>query len=154
MAMAHGVELRVPYLDHRVTEFAARLPETSKLRGLRDKLILRRAAASLLPRTLARRPKRPYRAPSVAPFLGPAAPPWVAEALEPDSIRRTGIFDPRAVAPLVARCRAGARASTREGQALVAILSSQLWYHAFVAGAGRHPPHPRRPVPFTSQRRR
>jgi asparagine synthase (glutamine-hydrolysing) len=153
MAMAHGVELRVPYLDHRVAEFAAALPDTSKLRALRDKRLLRRFAARALPATVARRPKQPYRAPSVAPFLGAAAPAWVAEALEPESVRRTGIFDPRAVAPLVARCRAGAAPSTREGQALVAILSSQLWSHAFIDGTGR--PHSHRgPVPLTSQRRR
>jgi asparagine synthase (glutamine-hydrolysing) len=153
MAMAHGVEMRVPYLDHRVAEFAAQLPETSKLRGLRDKRLLRRSASWLLPGSVARRPKRPYRAPSVAPFLGAGAPAWVAEVLEPESIRRAGIFDPRAVAPLMARCRAGAATGTREGQALVAILSSQLWYHAFVDGAGRQITH-RGPVPLTSQRRR
>lgn len=153
MAMAHGVELRVPYLDHRVAEFASRLPDTSKLRGLRDKRLLRRSAAWLLPWSVAQRPKRPYRAPSVAPFLGPGGPAWVTEVLEPESIRRSGIFDPRAVAALVARCRAGAVTGTREGQALVAILSSQLWYHAFVDGAGRHHQHGG-PVPLTSQRKR
>jgi asparagine synthase (glutamine-hydrolysing) len=153
MAMAHGVELRVPYLDHRVAEFTSRLPETSKLRGLRDKRLLRRSAAWVLPQKMARRPKRPYRAPGVAPFLGRGAPAWVAEALDPGSLRRTGIFDPCAVAALVARCRAGAVPGNRESQTLVAILSSQLWYHAFVEGAGR-PQLQGGLVPLTSQRKR
>ncbi|HTK55594.1 MAG TPA: asparagine synthase C-terminal domain-containing protein, partial [Gemmatimonadales bacterium] len=153
MAMAHGVEMRVPYLDHRVAEFASRLPDSSKLRGLREKRLLRRSAAWLLPWAVAQRPKRPYRAPSVAPFFGSGAPGWVAEVLEPESIRRTGIFDPRSVTPLVARCRAGTATGTREGQALVAVLSSQLWYHAFVDGAGRHHLHGG-PVPLSSQRKR
>ena len=55
MAMAHGVEARVPYLDHRLVEFAAALPARSKLRGLREKNILRRwgEATGLLPAAVA-----------------------------------------------------------------------------------------------------
>ena len=49
MAMSHGVETRVPFLDHRLFEFAASLPERSKLRGLREKDIVRRWAKNVLP---------------------------------------------------------------------------------------------------------
>src|SRR5216117_3580438 len=73
MAMAHGVEARVPYLDHRLFEFAAALPARSKLRGLREKHILRRWAAEvaggIVPPAVARRGKQPYRAPDVPAFF-------------------------------------------------------------------------------------
>lgn len=132
MAMAHGVELRVPYLDHRLVEFADRLPEGSKLRGLRDKSILRRWAASVLPPAFARRPKHAYRAPGVSAFFGPGAPPYVTDLLDEGALRRTGVFDPAAVAGLVRRCRSGVPIGTRESQALVAVLSTQLWHRAFI----------------------
>lgn len=125
MAMAHGVEARVPYLDHRVFEFAARLPTRSKLRGLRDKDILRRWATRLLPSAVASRPKQPYRAPDVAPEQ-------VMHLLDAASLERTGIFDPRAVAGLLRRCRRAPAFSEREAQALVAILSTQIWHAQFL----------------------
>src|SRR6185436_3673319 len=55
MSMAHGVESRIPFLDHRLFEFAASLPERSKLRGLREKDILRRWAPAVLPKAMAGR---------------------------------------------------------------------------------------------------
>jgi asparagine synthase (glutamine-hydrolysing) len=137
MAMAHGVELRVPYLDHRVVEAAAALPDRSKLRGLAGKAVLRRWAetSGVLPPAVARRPKRPYRAPDAPAFFGARPPAYVAELLEPASLARTGVFDPRAVAGLVRRCRAGGGRSVgvRESQALVAVLSTELWHREFLS---------------------
>ena len=135
MAMAHGVEARVPYLDHRLFEFAAALPGRSKLRGLREKDILRRwgEATGVLPRAVIQRRKQPYRAPDIPAFFeGRGGPPEYVEALlEPASLERTGIFDPRSVAGLVRRCRAGRAAGFRESQALVAVLSTELWHREF-----------------------
>jgi len=133
------VELRVPFLDHRLFEFAAALPDRSKLRGLEEKAILRRWAQHIMPRDLARRPKQPYRAPDVPAFFGPGSPEYVAELLEPASLRRGGIFDATAVAGLVRRCKSGVATGVREGQALVAILSTELWQREFLqAPASRH----------------
>jgi len=141
MAMAHGVELRVPYLDHRLFEFAAALPPRSKLRGLREKHILRRwaaeAAAGIVPPAVARRPKQPYRAPDVPAFFEGQPPEYVAALLDPPSLRRTGIFDPSAVLALVRRCRAGLVNRVWENQALVAILSTELWYREFLGAPVR-----------------
>ena len=143
MSMAHAVEGRYPYLDPRVWQLAASLPVRAKLAGLREKAILRRWAAPLLPPAVLGRSKQPYRAPGAAAFLGPDAPEWVEEALDPASLRRSGWWEPRAVAGLVARCRAGRATGTREAQALAAILSTQLWHRAYVAPAAapHHPPH-------------
>ncbi|HET7041409.1 MAG TPA: asparagine synthase C-terminal domain-containing protein, partial [Gemmatimonadales bacterium] len=136
MAMAHGVELRVPYLDHRVAEFAARLPESRKLRGLKDKMVLRQWAAGILPKASAARPKQPYRAPVAAAFFGARAPDYVADLLSPEALRRNGVFDAGAVQGLVRRYRSGQAAGMREGQALVAVLSTQLWYETFIRSTG------------------
>lgn len=132
MAMAHGVEARVPYLDHRLFEFAAGLPARSKLRGLQEKEILRRWATRVLPPAIARRPKLPYRAPDVPAFFGAEPPEYVAALLEPGSLRRTGIFNPVAVSALVRRCRAGLATRVWESQALVGILSTELWHRALL----------------------
>src|SRR3989441_10326766 len=96
MAMAHGVEARVPFLDHRLFELAAALPPRSKLQGLREKQILRRWAARVLPPTVAHRPKQPYRAPDVPAFFSGAEPEYVPELLDAVSLGRTGIFNPEA----------------------------------------------------------
>jgi len=69
MAMAHGVEGRFPFLDHRLFEFAAALPTGSRLRGLREKEILRRWASRILPPSLRTRRKQPYRAPDAPSFF-------------------------------------------------------------------------------------
>src|SRR6185503_10328518 len=69
MAMASSIEGRFPFLDHRVIEFANRLPPRYKLRGLTEKYILKKAVRGLLPETIRRRTKQPYRAPDCESFF-------------------------------------------------------------------------------------
>lgn len=137
MALANGVEGRFPFLDHRLFEFAAALPTSSKLRGLEEKEILRRWAANIVPPSVRERTKQPYRAPDVPAFFAPDRPEYVDELLEAEQLRDTGVFDPSAVAGLVKRCRAGRTNSARESQALVAILSTQLWHQEFFSQPSR-----------------
>jgi len=132
MAMAHGVEGRYPFLDHRLFEFAAALPTGSRLRGLKEKEILRRWAKRILPGTINSRAKQPYRAPDAPSFFASNAPGYIADALSSEAILRVGIWSPRAVAGLVRRCRSGQAISFRENQALLAVLSTQLWHRQFV----------------------
>ncbi|HEX6629023.1 MAG TPA: asparagine synthase (glutamine-hydrolyzing) [Gemmatimonadaceae bacterium] len=133
MAMAHGVEGRFPFLDHRLFEFAAALPTGSRLRGLKEKEILRRWARRILPTDVSARAKQPYRAPDASSFFGPTAPEYVADALSLDSIQKKGLFSPKAVAGLARRCKSGLATGFRENQALVAILSTQLWHDQFIS---------------------
>jgi asparagine synthase (glutamine-hydrolysing) len=135
MGMAHGVEGRFPFLDHRLFEFAAALPTKSKLRGLREKDILRRWAKDVVPPAVTQRSKQPYRAPDAPAFFGHSSTPYDEELLDDGAIRNTGIFDPRAVKGLVKRCRAGQVTGFAENQALVAILSTQLWCDQFLSGS-------------------
>ena len=135
VAMAHGVEGRYPFLDHRVYAHAAALPAARKLDGLRDKVELRELAHRLLPRSIAARAKQPYRAPEVTPFFSESVPGWVEEVLSRRALDETGIWDQDKVAGLIRRCRAGRATGVREGMALVAVISTQLWHREFIGGA-------------------
>ena len=141
VAMAHGVEGRYPFLDHRLFAFAASLPERSRLRGLREKDILRRWAPRVrLPAEVLARSKQPFRAPDADAFFGAGSPEWVEEMLSPAAARRCGIFEARAIDQLAARCRRGQAAGFRENQALVAVLSTHLWHDAFMQSASTAAP--------------
>ena len=147
VAMAHGVEGRFPFLDHRVFAYAAALPPEAKLNGMRDKAALRDAAERLLPASIVERAKQPYRAPEVAPFFGAEAPAWVDDALGPGELDATGIWDPVKVEGLVRRCRAGRATGMREGMALIGVLSSQLWHRRFIGRpASAYPPERSEPM--------
>lgn len=126
MSMAHGVEGRFPFLDHRVVEFAARIPPRMKLKGLREKHILRRALGPYVPTEVTERPKQPYRAPDSESFLGPAAREYVEALLAPRAIERAGCFNARAVQKLLAKCVSGAPIGVADNMAFVGILSTQL----------------------------
>lgn len=132
MSLAHGVEARYPFLDHRVFEFAAGLPPRTKLRVLREKHILRRWASDVIPPGLAERRKQPYRAPGVSSFFSEKAPDYVTTLLSEEAVERAGLFHPRAVAGLARRCRSGKATAERENQALVGILSAQIWHRQFI----------------------
>jgi asparagine synthase (glutamine-hydrolysing) len=134
MSMAHGVEGRFPFLDHRVFEHSVRTPAAAKLHGDRDKGPVRDLARQVLPAGVADRPKRPYRAPEIEPFFGEHQPEWVAERLSREALAEVGIFAPERVEGLVRRCRSGRARGMREGMALVGVLSTQLWHAAFCAG--------------------
>ncbi|MBS2031447.1 MAG: asparagine synthase (glutamine-hydrolyzing) [Deltaproteobacteria bacterium] len=139
--LGHGVEGRFPFLDHRLMQCAARLPDTAKLRGLRDKRILRRIGRRLLPPVLAQRGKFPYRAPVVSGLVGPNAVDWAREALQPSAIRQAGLFDANKVKLLVDKLARGGHASESDASALVAVATGQLleqmrvaWTRPFRAG--------------------
>ncbi|MBV8077466.1 MAG: asparagine synthase (glutamine-hydrolyzing) [Planctomycetaceae bacterium] len=135
VAMAHAVEGRFPFLDHRVVEFAAGLPPRMKLRGLTEKYLLRRSVGRDLPPVIAERPKQPYRAPDGQCFFGEDAPDYVEGLLSPGAIADAGYFDPRSVEKLVRKYRGGGAVGFRDNMALVGILSVQLLDHHFVRGA-------------------
>jgi asparagine synthase (glutamine-hydrolysing) len=139
VAMAHAVEGRFPFLDHRVVEFASRIPAKLKVKVLREKHILRKATADLVPAAIADRPKQPYRAPDSQSFSGDDAPDYVSECLGTDAVAGAGLFDPRAVDKLARKCRAQPFVGFRDNMAFVGILSTQLWHRAFVEGFAARP---------------
>ncbi len=136
MAMAHGVEGRFPFLDHRLVEFAAKLPPEMKLKGLVEKHILREATKGLLPEEVNRRTKQPYRAPDSAAFVGPHEPEYLREALGERCVAANGLFNPLMVRKLLDKCRANPGGGFRDNAAFVGILSSQLWISRFTKKQG------------------
>jgi asparagine synthase (glutamine-hydrolysing) len=134
VAMAHSVELRSPFLDYRVVEFAASLPPSLKMRVLEEKHVLKRATAGLIPPSITARSKQPYRAPEGASFFEEGGPDYVEELLAPDRVARDGIFDPVAVGRLAAKFREGRAIGIKDNMALVGILSTQLLIHHFITG--------------------
>lgn len=145
MMMAHSVEGRFPFLDHRVIEFCNRLPARLKLRGLKDKYLLRKVGREWLPGEIAERPKRPYRAPIHRCFARGGAPEYVRELVGPTSLKNAGVFDPSAVGQLLRKLDEGAALGETEDMALAGIVSTQLVHQQFVAGL-------RRPAPLTDHR--
>jgi asparagine synthase (glutamine-hydrolysing) len=123
-------------------EFAASLPTSSRLRGLREKEVLRRWASRILPPRIKARAKQPYRAPDAPSFFGPGAPEWIGDVVTPEALNRVGVFAPRAVAGLLRRCAAGVVTGFRENQALVGVLSTQLWHAQFIERAVSAAPLP------------
>jgi len=132
MAMAHSVEGRFPFLDHRVVEFCNRLPPELKLRGLEEKWLLKQLGRKLVPADIWQRSKQPYRAPIHRSFFGENAPDYVRELLSERALREGGLFNPAAVARLARKARESARLSEVDEMALVGILSTQLVHHRFV----------------------
>jgi len=141
MAMANSVEGRYPYLDHRVMEFACRMPAKFKLNGLNEKYILKKAAEGKVPDEIVNRPKQPYRAPMSGCFFGKERLDYVEEMLSEDKIRNYGYFDDKKVTRLKAKCqkRGGELLSERENMAVVGILSTQLLHHNFIENFPAHP---------------
>ena len=137
MAMAHGIEGRFPFLDHRLVEFAAGLPPEMKLKGLTEKHILREAAKDILPPLIGKRPKQPYRAPDSRSFAGAGALDYVAATMGEEKIAATGLFNPRSVAKLAAKCATGQATGFRDNAAFVGVLSTQLWVETFTAAGAR-----------------
>jgi asparagine synthase (glutamine-hydrolysing) len=141
MAMAHGVEGRYPFLDHRLVEFASKIPPRMKMKVLSEKNILKKAAGDLIPAFLRKRPKQPYRAPEALSFFdvqtGKARQDYVDEMLSPEKLARGGIFNPEPVKYLVEKARRGKVIGVRDGMSLVSILSTQLLIEQFIETSGR-----------------
>src|SRR4051812_9073167 len=127
--MAHGLEVRVPYLDPVVAELAHALPVEARVRGLQTKPLLRAAAAPLLPGTIVRGPKRGFCAPAAAWLRGPLLP-LARELLAPARIRAQGLFEPAAVTALLERHVARREDASRP---LWALIAFGLWHEAHVA---------------------
>jgi asparagine synthase (glutamine-hydrolysing) len=136
VAMAHSVEGRYPFLDHRVVEFSTRIPSRLKMKVLEEKYLLKRALGHLVPDAVRLRPKQPYRAPDALslfdPSSGRARHDYIEEAFSYEKIRNYEIFDPRTVQKLVEKAKAGRASSHLDGMALVGILSTQLLIEQFV----------------------
>jgi asparagine synthase (glutamine-hydrolysing) len=123
MSMAHSLEVRPPFLDHRNVEFAAGLPERMKIRGFRQKVLLKELMRGKLPETVLNRKKTGFDIPTHDWFRGPLRE-FLMEVLSPEAIQATGIFDPLAIQSLI---RDHMERRVNAGYHLWGLLTLFLW---------------------------
>ena len=133
MLMAHGVEGRVPFLDHRVVEFGLALPDALKISRGRGKDFIRRWAAQYLPQGHLRAPKRGFSVPMSAWLTGDSLDRLERALSASPAIREW--FQPQAVRRLAERQRRGGNVTKN----LAALLQFALWHRIFVEGDGSRP---------------
>ncbi len=123
MSMAHAIEARPPFLDDRIVNFAARLPEQFKIRGKQNKVVLRHLMQGALPQSILRRPKIGLDIPIHAWFRG-ALQPLLAENLNEIAVEETGLFHWPAVKALI---EAHQNRKANWGYHLWGLLTLMLW---------------------------
>jgi asparagine synthase (glutamine-hydrolysing) len=132
MSMAASIESRVPFLDHKLVEFAARLPDAWKLSGLTTKRVLRESMKGLLPDSILNRPKMGFP----VPFARWTRDGWndvVRDVLLDRRARERGIIAPAAVDTLLRDHAAG---RTAGGDRLWSLFNLELWYRTFIDKSG------------------
>jgi asparagine synthase (glutamine-hydrolysing) len=129
MSMAASIESRVPFLDHPLVEFTARLPERLKLRGRTTKYILREAMRDILPPEILTRGKMGFPVPVGAWFRGRYRGIIDELVLSPRAMER-GLFDADAIRTLVARHAAGEDHAER----LWSLVNLEIWHRVVVEG--------------------
>jgi len=123
-SMACSLEMRTPFLDHRLIEFAAGLPGDLKVRGFELKYLLKKAAVRWLPRKIVYRQKRGFSVP-ISRWMRKELRPWLDEALGEERLRRQGLFN----TPFVRRLLAEHWSERTDHRKLLwALFCFQLWY--------------------------
>lgn len=128
-SMAYSLEVRVPFLDHELVEFCAKIPPDLKMRRLEEKHILRRAMRDDLPPEIVRRKKRGMSSPYVQ--WARNLPEFAMELLWEGRIREKGYFNPKFVTSMVEQHRSG---KANYGRSLLGVLGVQLWDDLFLRG--------------------
>ena len=133
MSMAHGLEARSPFMDHRLAEFAARLPNRLKVRGRSLRIIQRKLAARYLPPEILDRPKQGFS--SALPYILKAEYQSLYERFLTDSrLVRAGVLREESIRELVSAQVAG-RAD--HGNRLWLLINAELWYRMMILGDTR-----------------
>ncbi len=130
MTMACSLELRVPFLDHRLVELGARIPAALKVRGFTTKYILKKAMEPYLPREILYRPKMGFPTPLAHMFKGEMKE-YVADVLLSERSQGRGYFRPEEVRRLVGEHLSGAADHHR---VLWQLLVLEEWHRRFIDG--------------------
>jgi asparagine synthase (glutamine-hydrolysing) len=128
MSMAVGVEVRVPFLDLDLVDFAARIPPRFKQRGSEGKWVLKKAMESYLPHDVIYRPKTGFGAP-LRRWMRHELRELLGDMLSVESLRRRGLFDPKSVQQLIQQNDSGQVDAT---YTLLSLLSIEIWCRRFV----------------------
>jgi asparagine synthase (glutamine-hydrolysing) len=131
LSMAQSVEIRVPFLDTELIEFAARVPSGLKLRRLTTKYILKKALTGVVPEPVIRRRKAGFGAPTRM-WLRRDLPGMLDDLFSEVSIRKRGLFDPQQVRRLIADDRQGIEDYSYR---VWMLLTLELWQRTFLDSA-------------------
>ncbi len=128
LSMAHSVEVRPPFLDYRLVEYAATIPGNLKIRNGRSKHILKKSVQDLLPQELIDRPKEGFVLP-INEWLLQKMRSWVEETLSPDRLAIHGLLKPNTV-----RCLLDEHFSSvaNHGSRIWNLMMFQLWWETYV----------------------
>ncbi|MBK7705535.1 MAG: asparagine synthase (glutamine-hydrolyzing) [Acidobacteria bacterium] len=127
-SMAVSLEVRAPFLDPRVAQFAASIPLSYKLKGSKGKYILKKAVEPLLPKGILERPKKGFGIP-VADWLKGKLNPLMRDLLAPSRLKDQGLFDPDNVEKLIREHETGVASNHKQ---LWTLLVFQLWFDNFL----------------------
>ena len=133
MSMAHGIEARVPFLDHELVEYVMRLPPHLKIRGGRTKVLLRRYAARMLPAAVAARRKMPFYVPLEGYLHEPAFQHMIADTLSDEAVRNRGLFRPETVRRLRQSLHTGEFVYLKQ---VFSLMMLELWFRMAVDRRG------------------
>lgn len=127
-SMAHALEVRVPFCDHKLLEFAATIPYKMKIKGMNTKYLLKKAVSKVLPEDIINRKKVGFNAPVGIWFQGDLNN-FVKEALSESNLKRTGYFNHKTVNAIV-----GEHNAKRKDYSLHiwALLVFQVWHDAYM----------------------
>ena len=131
MGMAHSMELRVPFLDHELVEFATRVPFQYKLKGFTTKYVLRQVAQRLLPDRIVNRKKQPFFLP-LGNWIRNDLRAAVENTLDPDKIVEQGFFSMTGVQQLLDEHFSG-RAD--HAWPIWSLYIFQAWHDRFIESA-------------------
>jgi asparagine synthase (glutamine-hydrolysing) len=133
MTMAHGLEARSPFMDHRLAEFAARLPSRLKVRGRSLRIIQRKLAARYLPPEILDRPKQGFS--SALPYLlRDEYTTLYRKYLGDSELVKAGILRAEPISNLLATHRSG---HADHGNRLWLLINAELWYRMMILGRSR-----------------
>lgn len=128
-SMAVSLEVRAPFLDPRVAQFAASIPLEYKLKGNKGKYILKKAMENILPKNILHRPKKGFGIP-IAEWLRGRLNPLMHELLDATRLKNQGLFDEKFVQQLIKEHETHAASHHKQ---LWTLLVFQLWYDNFLA---------------------
>ena len=132
MSMANSVEGRYPFLDFRLIEFCTGLHSNLKLKGLKEKYLLKKLLKNKIPDNIINRTKQPYRAPVKNVFLSKDKPDYVREMLSETCTKRVGVFNPISLDSVLSRIEKTGTTSEMEDMFLTTVISTHLLYNQFI----------------------
>jgi len=130
-SMAANLEVRVPFLNHEIVSLSERIPSSLKIKGLKRKYILKKAAESLLPKEVIWRKKAGFGAP-IRSWLRTSLKPMINDLLSEETVKRRGLFDPKEVQKIIELNDSGKEDFNLQ---VFQLLNLEIWMREFLDGS-------------------